>query len=111
MQSCDCYAALKVKLVEVKKQVEQYRVDVIHPSFVKLKGNIDSSVLDLRPDDAKKDLYPMKIYGDGHCLRRCGEACSSMRHIEAKVRIFIEGVSYESLYLKRYISCFQSIQH
>nr|XP_022298158.1 vertnin-like [Crassostrea virginica] len=100
LQKCVSYEDLQVEVIQCLPQVQHFKVDVFcDQSIVELKGSIDSLALDLLPKDVKSGLYPMRIYGDGNCLPRCGEACSNMSHTEVRVRIVIEGVSHESLYL------------
>lgn len=81
--------------------IEGYEVNVnSHISIMNLQCGIDKAALQLLADEfSVVNMYPIEVYGDGNCLPRCGAVLTGLHHIELRVRIAIEGIAFEHLYM------------
>ena len=88
---------------EALAAAEEIRKSYPLPEPVKVPNKVmDYASFPLYPSDARSDMCPYKIYGDGNCLYRVGSVFfwgDEEHHVEVRVRVAIELGLFEDAYL------------
>ncbi|XP_052084922.1 uncharacterized protein LOC127722119 [Mytilus californianus] len=99
--NCSSFDEFQAECLNSLTLIEGFEVNVNHHiSILNLRCGIDKAALQLLGEEfLAVNMYPIEVYGDGNCLPRCGAVFTGLHHIELRVRIAIEGIAFEHLYM------------